>query len=328
VDRVVLMGKGASITTPTLFALANRQVGVYYLSSQGRFILRTAGNEHRHSQLRRAQALLTNDPIRALFIAKAVVRGKVNNQRVLVQRHSEGAAWSKQALAQMDSMSKRIDDARTLDELRGYEGAAAKSYYHLMRLLLRPPSGGHSWGFDRRAYYPPTDPINALLSFGYTLLLNDIVAACQLAGLDPALGFFHAIDYNKPSLALDLEEEFRPVIVDSIVLSVINRPMLGLEDFEVGQFPQKQSDEDAQPTSIVEKDKAIPNGSQSLHPIFLKEQARKKFIGVYESRVNEQAFHTASNERTSYRHVFELQAYSIARYLLGETIQYLPYTIR
>ena len=110
----------------------------------------------------------------------------------------------------MNEMKKRLDSARTLDEIRGLEGMAAKNYFSLFRRLLRSPRDGEKWGFDRREYYPPPDPVNAMLSFGYTLLLNDLIAACQLAGLDPDLGFFHAIDYGKPSMALNLEEEFRP----------------------------------------------------------------------------------------------------------------------
>jgi CRISPR-associated protein Cas1 len=329
VDRVVLMGKGASITTPTLFALANHQVGVYYLSSRGRFILRTAGNEHRHSQVRRAQALATNDPARAMAIARSIVSGKIHNQRVLVQRHAEGSYWARQALAQMDAMGKRIDNAQSLDELRGYEGNAARDYFHLIRQLLHPPGEGRSWGFDRRAYYPPTDPINALLSFGYTLLLNDLVAGCQLAGLDPALGFFHAIDYNKPALALDLEEEFRPIVVDSIVLAAINRPILGWQDFEVGQLPQ-HDDEEENPLlrSVAPRKMTPPSDQPALRPIYLKEMARKKFIDMYETRLNEQIFYPASGEQTSYRRIFELQAYAMARIVLGEASHYTPFMVR
>jgi CRISPR-associated protein Cas1 len=336
VDRVVLVGKSASITTPALFALTRRNVGVYYLSSQGKYILRTVGNDHRHSKLRLFQTRVSDDPNRSLAIARTIVEGKVNNQRTLVQRHSEQAPWAHSALAQMDSMRRQVDQSSTLDELRGREGLAAKEYFHLFRQILRPPRDGRSWGFEGRNYYPPTDAVNALLSFGYTLLLNDVVAACQITGLDPALGFFHAIDYNKPSMALDLEEEFRPVIVDSIVLYAANKGIFSLQDFEIGQpWKEKSEEESENPPSALsipgQKRPGQAENSQNrnpIRPVFMKENARKRFITLYETRINEQATYPPTGERTTYRRIFELQAYLMARLILGNTDQYTPYTIR
>jgi CRISPR-associated protein Cas1 len=328
VDRVVLMGKGASITTPTLYALTQRKVGVYYLSSRGKFILRTAGADHKHSRLRQAQIRACDNPESSMAIAQAIVRGKVSNQRVLVQRHAEGATWARNALAQMDAMRRHVDAAGNLDELRGREGLAAKEYFHLMRQLLRPPSDGRTWGFERRAYYPPTDPINALLSFGYTLLLNDMVAACQISGLDPDIGFFHAVDYNKPAMALDLEEEFRPIIVDSILLAAINRPIFRLSDFEIGQPWKRNQDDEDDAGSPVAQSLEKGNSADAPRPIYLREAARKRFISLYETRVNEQIFYPPTGEQTSYRRIFELQAYAMARVILGENPHYLAFTVR
>ncbi|MHC1733409.1 MAG: CRISPR-associated endonuclease Cas1 [Bacteroidales bacterium] len=334
VDQVVLMGKDVSMTTPTLHALAQRKVGVYFLSKQGKFIVGTHREEHGHSRLRQAQTRASDDPARSLLIAQSIVKGKVNNQRVLVQRHAEGAPWSRSALAQMDIMRRQADASQTLDELRGHEGLAARDYFYLMRQILRPPSDGQSWGFERRTYYPPTDPINALLSFGYTLLLNNLIAACQISGLDPDIGFFHAIDYNKPAMALDLEEEFRPVIVDSIVLAAINRPIFGLRDFEIGQPWKKDEEEEDPPPSLVavSNPRARPTTQTEKNgvnrPIYLKDTARKRFIGMYETRINEQITYPATGEQTSYLRIFELQAYAMARVILGEAEQYTPFTIR
>jgi CRISPR-associated protein Cas1 len=201
-----------------------------------------------------------------------------------------------------------------LDELRGREGNAAREYFGLYRRLLKPPRDGNAWGFDRREYYPPPDPINALLSFGYTLLLNDIIASCQMAGLDPDLGFFHAIDYGKPCMALDLEEEFRPLIVDSIVLYCANQPILRLSDFEAGQSRQAEEDEDGETTRA--------------RPVQLNEAARKRFIALYETRMNEQVYYTPSGEQTTYRRVLELQAYQMGRAILGEVESYTPLLVR
>jgi CRISP-associated protein Cas1 len=321
VDRVVLVGKGASITTPTLYALAQRKVGVFYLNSRGRYILQTKSHEHGNSRLRQAQALATSDPARCLITARAIVHGKVTNQRVLVQRHTEGASWGRQALETMDSMRRQVDSAQTLDELRGREGLAAKEYFSLLRRLLRPPSDGPHWGFERRIYYPSTDPINALLSFAYTLLLNEMAAACQIVGLDPDLGFFHAIDYNKPSMALDLEEEFRPVIADSVVLAAVNRRIFNLGDFEPGSPYRSGGEED-------ESRRPGPRPTGNAKPVYLKEASRNRFISLYEERVNEQAIYPPTGERLPYRRIFEMQVYRMARVILGETDRYESLVIR
>lgn len=323
VDRLVLMGRGVSVTTPTLFALAQRQVGVYFLNSRGRFIARTSGSDHHHSRVRQAQVRACDDPARAMAIAQAIVNGKVSNQRVLVQRHAEGEPWARGALEMMDAMRQQVGSARSLDDLRGREGLAAKEYFTLMRRLLRPPQDGRDWGFDRRAYHPAPDPVNALLSFAYTLLLNELVAACQMAGLDPDIGFFHSVDYNKPAMALDLEEEFRPIVADSVVLTAVNRPFFRLNDFELGQ-PWKHSEEEEVPGPGQQPAAVQP----APRPIHLKEAARKRFIDMYEKRVNEQILYPPTGEQTSYRRIFELQAYAMSRVVLGDLKQYQPFTVR
>jgi len=325
VDQVVLMGRGVSLTTAAMFALTRRGVDVVYLTGAGRYVSRVVGQEHKHGKLRHRQALVSADPSFTLHAARSIVRGKVLNQRTLVQRHAERATWAGRALAGMDEMARRAEEARNLEELRGLEGQAAKEYFSLFRRLLRTPSGGGSWGFERRAYYPPTDPINALLSFSYSMLLRDMTTACALIGLDPYLGFFHAIDYGRPSMALDLMEEFRPVIADSIVLEAANRPYVSLDDFEAVDLTESEEDRDPQET---------PRASKQA--VYLNTAGRNRLIQLYEKRVNEITVRTSGGEQASYRHVFQLQAQQMARLItstslsagLGETRQYVPFTIR
>ena len=311
-ERVVVMGQGINITTPALFTLIRHNIDVLYMTQRGGFISRVVGREHNNSKLRHQQALVITDEPFGLRIAKAIVQGKVNNQRVLVQRHSEGgrtgAQWAQRSLDSMQKMMRQVENARTLDEVRGHEGLAAKEHFALLRQLIRPPRDGQGWGFDRREYYPPPDPVNALLSFGYTLLLNDLIAACQVAGLDPDLGFFHAVDFGKPAMALDLEEEFRPIIVDSIVLTAVNRPLFGLRDFERGQPKEKEG-------AVV-------------YPILLHEDSRNRFIGLYETRVNEDIYYPLTGETTTYKRVFQLQAYQMAQVILGEKDGYEPLVVK
>lgn len=314
VDQLVLMGRGVSISTAALFALAQRGVDVVYLSQTGKFVSRMVGDEHKHSKLRYSQALAVANEEAALGVVKSIVLGKILNQRTLVQRLSQDRNVSTRALENMMGLARKVDATGNVDEVRGMEGMAAREYFGLLRILLRPPSRG-SWGFEGRAYYPPPDPVNAMLSFGYTLLLKDFVAACQMIGLDPSLGFFHVIDYGRPSMALDLMEEFRPVIVDSIVLKAVNSGFIQPSDFEGA--PEPDADEEDQ-----------PGPQNSKQGTWMKEGARKRFIEMYENRVNEQAVYALTSERMAYRRIFQLQAQQMARLILGEIHNYSPVTIR
>jgi len=251
------------------------------------------------------------------------------NQRVVVRRHAEGAPWAGRALAGMEEMIKRLGTAQDADQLRGMEGQAAKEYFGLLRQMLRPPSEGGSWNFDRRAYYPPPDPINALLSFVYSLILRDVTTACELIGLDPYLGFFHAIDYGRPhlhctkrsavqvSMALDLMEEFRPIIADSIMLEAVNRPFVSLADFEQVDLTEKESERD---------ENEAPR--ESLTAVYLAASGREKIIAMYENRVNDESMFHYQDQQVSYRYIFQMQAQAMARLILGEAREYAPFMVR
>jgi len=324
VEQVVLVGRGVSLTTSALHALTRRGVDIVYLSGGGRFLSRVIGQEHKHSHLRQQQAVLIENPDFSLAAARGIVRGKVTNQRVLVQRHAEGAPWSKSALSGMDEMRRRAEQAHNLDELRGFEGQGAKEYFGLFRRLLRPPVDGKSWGFERRAYYPPPDPINALLSFSYSMLLRDVTTACELIGLDPYLGFFHVIDYGRPSMALDLMEEFRPVIADSIVLEAVNRPFVALQDFEAVDLSEAEEERPADPNNLG----AGQEPRASTQAVYLAKEGREKLIQLYEARVTDNTFAAPEGDRVSYRGIFQLQAQKMARFILGQSQQYEAFTVR
>lgn len=317
VDQVVLMGRGVSITTSALHALTKKGVDIVYLSGTGRYLSRVVGAEHKNGRLRHQQSLLAVDPRFALETAQAIVRGKIVNQRALVQRHAQGASWAERALSAMDDLARRVDSTHNLDELRGMEGQAAREYFGLLRRMLHPPSEGGSWNFERRAYYPPTDPINALLSFTYSLVLRDMTTACELIGLDPYLGFFHAIDYGRPSMALDLMEEFRPIVADSLTLEAVNRPYVSLGDFEQVDLADKEGERDPNDT---------PRGS--MQAVYLAASGREKVITMYENRVSDESMYTYQGQQVSYRYIFQLQAQVMARLVLGEASHYKSFTVR
>ncbi|MBT3322845.1 MAG: CRISPR-associated endonuclease Cas1 [Anaerolineae bacterium] len=318
IDQVVLMGRGVSVTTAALHALTRRGIGIVYLTGTGGYVSRMTGPEHKHSRLRFQQAQWVSRREIALETARSIVHGKILNQRTLVQRHAKQGRWAKRALVGMGTMAERAKNARSVEELRGLEGQGAKEYFGLLRQMLRPPEDGGSWRFERRAYYPPPDPVNALLSFAYTLLLRDLVTACELAGLDPYLGCLHEIDYGRPSMALDLIEEFRPIIADSIVLFVVNRPMVRLSDFKEVPF-KKKVDAREMPEDILD------TGKRS---VFLTGEAKKDFLAAFEHRVNELVYYPGSGEKRKYRDVFQLQVYQMTRVIMGEEKRYTPFVVR
>jgi CRISPR-associated protein Cas1 len=317
IDQVVLMGRGVSVSTSALHALTRNKVDIVYLTGGGGFVSRMIGAEHKNGRLRHQQSLVASDPLFSLQAAQNIVRGKITNQRAVIQRHAERADWAGRALAGMDEMLRRVGTSQDADQLRGMEGQAAKEYFGLMRHLLRPPSEGGSWNFDRRAYYPPPDPVNALLSFVYSLILRDMTTACELIGLDPYLGFFHVIDYGRPSMALDLMEEFRPIVADSIVLEAVNRPLVSFADFEQVDLSEKESERD---------ENEAPRAG--VHAVYLAGSGREKIIAMYENRVNDDSMFHYKDQQVSYRYIFKMQAQAMARLILGEASEYVPFTVR
>ncbi|NJM06299.1 CRISPR-associated endonuclease Cas1, partial [Candidatus Gracilibacteria bacterium] len=185
-------------------------------------------------------------------------------------------------------------DARPRAAARRRKGAASAAYYGVFGQLLKG-----SWHFPGRVRRPPTDPVNALLSFGYTVLTNQITSLCHAVGLDPGLGVLHQPGFGKPALALDLIEAFRPIIVDSVVISLINNGQIKAADFaeDVGRVP-------------------------------VARRRARTFLEKLEARMNEEVQHPTFGYRTSYRRCIELQARLFAKYAQGEIPQYVPFTVR
>ena len=144
-----------------------------------------------------------------------------------------------------------------------------------------------------------------------------MTTACELIGLDPYLGFFHVIDYGRPSMALDLMEEFRPIIADSIVLEAVNRPFVSLVDFEQVDLSEKESERD---------EKEAPRAATQA--VYLAASGREKVIALYENRVNDESMYKYQDQQVSYRHILQFQAQVMARLILGEISEYVPFTVR
>ncbi len=296
VSQLVLMGN-VTVTAPVVRTLLDRGVGLVYLTGDGKLLGRLQPAESKNVPLRWAQFQVASDPQRCLRIAKAIVRGKILNQRTLLQRAArEGSLGIGEAITQLRALAERVDRATGLDELRGIEGAAAAAYFHEWPKLIKVLG----FPFPGRVRRPPTDPVNALISFGSVLLMNEVLAACQIVGFDPYLGFLHMDRYGRPALALDLMEEFRPVLVEATVLAFVNRRMVEPEDFD---------------TSV--------GGSKRM-----KRHALQKFLAAWDEKKRTIIRHPVFDWEVPYWRVVELQARVLGKALLGEIDDYVPFLTR
>ncbi|MCS6888243.1 MAG: CRISPR-associated endonuclease Cas1 [Chloroflexus sp.] len=290
IDQIVLMGRGVQISTALLVELLGRGIPVMLTNQHGsrHYATLTAGPS-RFGALRLRQSQLVVDPAWSLELARGIVAAKLTAQRAVLAATGWPAAGK--AIRQIDVAARGLAGAATLDAARGFEGAAAAAYFGAWRTVFQ-----QGWGFQGRAFYPPPDPINALLSFGYTLLLHDVLTAVQFTGLDPYLGVFHAIEAGRPSLALDLMEEFRPLIVDRMALDLIAANAITRQQFE----------------------RASPDRPNA---IYLNAEARKVVVSRYEALM-QTPVRLADGSQTALRRVVLLQAQMVARIIRGEQARY------
>ncbi len=299
VRQVCLFGN-VQASTQTITTLADQAIPVVYLSRGGRFQAIVSGLPLHNVLLRKAQYERLGDPQLALELSRGVVEAKIHNQRVLFQRNSR--APDLMAIERMQRAEAAARVAETLDELRGWEGEGASEYFRGFAGMFREDEAGDEWSqfqFDGRNRRPPRDPVNAMLSFGYSMLSKELTAVCLAVGLDPALGAFHAPAFRRPALALDLMEEFRPLVVDSTVLTLINNRMVGLRDFvRVGDACE------------------------------MRDGARRRFLEAYERRLQTLVTHPLFGYRISYRRAMDVQCRLFGRMLAGELRSYAGFRTR
>lgn len=300
---VVCFGHVA-VSLPLMHRLAEDGVALVLLDANGRFKGRLEGAVSGNVLLRQAQHRRADDPAFALAVARNCVAGKIRNCRQVLLR------GAREAKADEDSaiLSRGADDlaaalralpgAGDLDTLRGVEGEAARQYFAALNTLVRP-AVRDTFRMDGRSRRPPRDRVNALLSFLYSLLMNDCRSAIEAAGLDPQIGFLHAVRPGRAALALDLMEEFR-FFADRLALSLINRGQLGPNDF-------------------VEREGGA---------VLLEGDARKAVLVAYQERKQESLSHPLLSESLPFGLLPHVQARLLARTLRGDTDEYLPYLVR
>lgn len=285
IEQVVLMGH-PSITGETLCYALELGIPVHYLSYFGKHLGSALPSYSRNGQLRLAQYQIHQDADKRLTLVKNIVRGKIHNQYQLLYRYQ-------QTDNPLKEYKQLVEEKTTLDQVRGIEGIAAKKYFYCLQSIIDP-----QWQFNGRNRRPPTDPVNAMLSFAYGLLRVQVTAAVHVAGLDPYIGFLHETTRGQPAMVLDLMEEFRPLIADSLVLSLISHKTIKLEDF-----------------------------TESLGAYLLSESARKTFLASFEKKLNTEFKHPVFRYKCTYRRSIELQARLLSRHL-QEDIPYKPLSIR
>ncbi|MEX2580847.1 MAG: CRISPR-associated endonuclease Cas1 [Verrucomicrobiales bacterium] len=315
------------VSTPVVRELCRREIPVSWFSTGGWYYGQTHGHGLKNVTTRIAQFAAASDETVCLRLARAFVRGKIRNQRTLLRRnHVEpDEAALKRLKRAADADTAR---AASLAELLGIEGAAAHVYFQRFSGMLKAgdddspaesdesgesgesereemengePIGSEKldFQFDKRNRRPPLDPVNALLSFSYSLLTKDCAVAASAVGMDPYVGFYHQPRHGRPALALDVMEEFRPLVADSAVLSAINNRVVTAKDF-------------------------VRAGSA----VNLTPEGRKRFLQVWERRMRQTVTHPVFGYKVSYRRAIELQFRMLARVLTGEIEKYIPFLTR
>lgn len=300
---VVLFGR-VTATPFFIHRCAEDGRSLVWLTRTGRFMARVDGKSRGNVLLRRAQHLALSDSKRTLRIARQIVAAKLQNSRLILLRGAREASVEEARSALADASThlaeaiNRLPLCRTLDELRGAEGDAARAYFGVFGYHVRANQA--IFATEGRTRRPPRDRVNALISFLYALLRAECSAALEAVGLDPQVGFLHALRPGRPSLALDLMEEFRPIIADRLALSLINRKQVQADDF-------------------VE----LPGGA-----VHLSDKGRRTVLEAYQKRKEEELHHRLLDQKLPLGLAPYIQARLLARHLRGDLDDYPPFVSR
>jgi CRISP-associated protein Cas1 len=300
---IVCFGQ-VSMSPPLMGLCAEREVAVSFLSKNGRFLARIQGPVSGNVLLRREQYRRADDQEKSAEFARTVVIGKLNNSRVVLQRavreypSSPGAGEIAGTAKHLAEVLKVLEAPQLLDTVRGIEGEAASKYFEVFDHLIIAQK--EDFFFKGRSRRPPLDNMNALLSFLYTLLAHDVASALETVGLDPAVGFLHRDRPGRPGLALDIMEEFRPVLADRLALSLVNLKQITGEGFQ----------------------KTESGG------VLMNDATRKDVIIAYQNRKQEEVSHPFLGEKIAIGLLPFTQALLLARHIRGDLDGYPPFIWR
>ena len=298
-SQLVLMGN-VYVSTPTLHELMRRNIPVTWQSYGGWFLGHTVGAGHANVELRTAQYRGSFAEDVCLSLACGWVQAKIRDSRTFLRRNWRRDETCEPVPKDLKRLAERARRVRDIASLLGVEGAAAARYFqHFQGMLRQETNPSMSFEMDHRNRRPPSDPVNAMLSFGYALLTRAFVTVLSATGFDAYRGFLHQPRYGRPALALDMMEPFRSLIVDSVVVTAINNG-------------------EVRPTDFVR----TPIG------VNLSDSGRKRFIRVFERRLSQEVTHPLFGYRVEYRRLLEMQARLLGRFLMGEIPAYPNFVTR
>ena len=290
VRQIICFGT-VEITANTIFQIMYRNIDVVYLTKGGRFKCRLSNLNGKSVLSRLAQYKKAEDQFR-LEIAGAIVRGKLEEyKKWMVFRHRRGNADCSREIASVSEAITIIPVAKNTDELMGLEGIGSKAYFEAFRKNIK-----QELGFFERNRRPPKDPVNAMLSFGYTILLQKVLSAIEIAGVDPFLANLHSNQNGRPSLALDLMEEFRHFLVDCTVLKLVNLAQVRPQNF------------------IYTVDKGV----------LIEETTIALLIKELQARLSASIIYSRDGKKTQLQDIIQKQAYHYRSVILGEEPKYIP----
>jgi len=301
IGSIVIMGN-VMITPFLLGKCADDGRSVAILDRNGQFKCRMVGKSSGNVLLRQAQYECVRDPKRATTIARNIVAGKIKNSREVLLRGAREtenqieAESLKRAAEILAGALMRLKDADDADAVRGFEGESANAYFGVFDLMVKEGERT-SFKMNGRSRRPPLDPMNGVLSFLYTLVLHDCISAVEGVGLDSQMGFLHALRPGRPSLGLDLMEEFRSLLADRLALTLINRKQIAAKDFEVR-----------------------PGGAT-----YLNDDGRKTVVVAYQKRKQDEYHHPILEEKVPFGLLPHVQARLLSRHLRGDLEAYTPF---
>ncbi|MBE1426629.1 CRISPR-associated protein Cas1 [Desulfomicrobium macestii] len=317
IDRVSLDGLKqltligyTSLSGAVLRALVRNRIETVLLTPTGRFEGRLCVDEHKQVLRRKAQYLRLSDPVMQAAVAESIVKGKLRSQaRLLLLRGQQfGEPTLLASGAAIRALEKGFPSGMTdLDFIRGVEGHGSRIYFSAFPDMLRNPD----FTFPGRVKRPPTDPVNALLSFVYSVLTNEVLSAIQRVGLDPYLGSLHEVSYGRPSLACDLVEEWRAFIADRLVLGLLNRKSISPDNFVYRPSDQK----------VFADEEEL----KARRPVEMKPATMRALLKAYDAWMNTRVLDPADGKKTSYREILFAQARRFNSWIMGESEMYLPF---
>lgn len=348
--QIVLFGN-VEITHRALAQIMRYGIDTVFLTQKGRYLGRIASAESRNVFLHKRQYALLDAPAFGLQMARSIVAGKMANMATLLMRirRSRGADIAGKKARDIQDLTPLLEKAENINSVRGYEGRASALYFEAFA------SGFiEKQGFTRRIRRPPTDPVNSVLSLLYTFLMNRVYAAVRVAGLDPYPGFLHSIDYGRYSLVLDLMEEFRTIIADTLTLSLFNLKILQKDDFLEERPKENATDSEGLDTLPLPDVSADPIGRisftmedsttfdipeqrmgetiearpSSKYPVRLRPEAFKRVIEAFEKKLTTEFYYPPAEKTLTYADALIYQAGHYRKVIEGEAKVYLPVLLK